>query len=83
MPDIHHKKNEGKEAICEENKAHQILILLVKVVIPDANHREKVVDDAKEQIEDEKQVKSLIFKANAVDNPWGMVVQMEHASVAN
>ena len=65
-PGVVNEEADSKKGVKNKQEAHELMVLFVDVVVPDANNRNKIVEHSNQGVKNEEQEESLVLKAYTV-----------------
>ena len=77
-PKVVEEEAEAQQGVEGDEEAHEFVVVLVDVVIPNADDGDDHVARAYPRVQDEQQEESLVLKSNAIVREDAVVAHLEH-----
>lgn len=81
-PKVVEEEAEAQKGVKRDKEAHQFVIVLIDVVIPDADNRDDHVGGTYPWVQDEQEEESLVFQSDTVVGENAVVAHLEDTLVA-
>ena len=82
-PDVEKEQGASSDGVEDQKIAHHPVVVLVDVVVPNANYREEIVKRSQERVEDEQEEEPLVLQAHTVIGEGAVVVHLEDTGLAD